>query len=190
MVVMMEQDEEKILSRKRLEKWIKIFLIFLAFMWLCTIISRSIYVSKLPQVKTEQPLKRYIEHIVEADGIVTAGGEVAVNTLSGLRIEKINVQQGDAVKSGDVLFTIDTEDLKSIIAAKETELTKLQLQLADAEFNQILGAQKKEIALLWAQEDYDNADKETALAVQRAQEALSKAQGELQKHLGFGTAYL
>ncbi|MBO5032089.1 MAG: biotin/lipoyl-binding protein [Lachnospiraceae bacterium] len=181
---MMEQDEEKILSRKRLEKWIKIFLIFLAFMWLCTIISRSIYVSKLPQVKTELPLKRYIEHIVEADGIVTAGGEVAVNTLSGLRIEKINVQQGDAVKSGDVLFTIDTADLKSIIAAKETELTKLQLQLADAEFNQILGAQKKEIALLWAQEDYDSADKETALAVQRAQEALSKAQGELQKHLG------
>lgn len=184
MVTEMEKDEEKILSRKQLEKWIKIFLIFLAFMWLCTIISRSIYVSKLPHVETETPSKRYIEHIVEADGIVTVGGETAVNTLAGLKVEKINVQQGDVVKAGDVLFAIDMADLNSIIAAKETELTKLQLQLADGEFNQILNAQKKELAQLWAQEDYDIADKETALVVQRAQEALSKAQGELQKHLG------
>ena len=40
----MEIDEEKLMSRRRMEKWIKIFLVFLACVWLCTIISKSIYV--------------------------------------------------------------------------------------------------------------------------------------------------
>lgn len=94
----MEKDEEKLFARKRMEKWIKIFLIFLAFVWLCTIISKSIYVSGLPLVKTDTAAKKYVEHIVETDGIVTAGGEVAVNTQAGLRVDKIYVRQGDAVK--------------------------------------------------------------------------------------------
>lgn len=54
----MEKDEEKLFARKRMEKWIKIFLIFLAFVWLCTIISKSIYVSGLPLVKTDTATKK------------------------------------------------------------------------------------------------------------------------------------
>ena len=84
---MMEKDEEKLLLRRRMEKWMKIFLIFLAFVWLCTIISKSIYVSGLPMVKTDTASKKYVEHIVNTDGIVTAGGEIAVNTQAGLRVD-------------------------------------------------------------------------------------------------------
>ena len=103
---MEEKDEEKLMSRRRMEKWIRIFLVFLAFVWLCTIISKSIYVSGLTIVKADTPSKKYVEHIVEADGIVTTGGEIAVNTQSGLRVDRIYVMQGDPVKAGDVLFTI------------------------------------------------------------------------------------
>lgn len=165
------------------KKWIKLFLVFLAVMWLCTIISKSIYVSGLTRVKTDVLSKKYIEHIVEADGIVLAGGEVAVNTLSGLRVEKICVQQGDEVKQGDALFTVDLRDLEELIAQKENEIARIELQLSTAQFNEILDTQKKEVALMWAKEDYENADKETALAVERAQSALLKAENELQKHL-------
>ena len=165
------------------KKWIKLFLVFLAVMWLCTIISKSIYVSGLTRVKTDLLSKKYIEHIVEADGIVLAGGEVSVNTLSGLRVEKICVQQGDEVKQGDALFTVDLRDLEELIAQKENEIARIELQLSTAQFNETLDAQKKEVALLWAKEDYENADKETALAVERAQSALLKAENELQKHL-------
>lgn len=35
------------------KKWIRLFLIFLAVMWLFTIISKSIYVSGLTRVKTD-----------------------------------------------------------------------------------------------------------------------------------------
>lgn len=165
------------------KKWIKIFAAFLAFMWLCTIISKSIYVSGLTRVKTDMLSKKYIEHVVEADGIVLAGKTAAVNVLSGLRVESVDVQKGDMVKKGDTLFCVDLGDLEEQISKKEDELARISLQLLTAQFNETLSAQKKEIGILWAKEDYENADKETALAVERAQNALSKAENELQKHL-------
>ncbi|MDE6920936.1 MAG: biotin/lipoyl-binding protein [Lachnospiraceae bacterium] len=185
----MEIDEEKLMSRRRMEKWIKIFLVFLACVWLCTIISKSIYVSGLAVVKTDTPSKKYVEHVVEADGIVTTGGEIAVNTQSGLRVDRLYVMQGDAVKAGDVLFTIDLRDIADIISAKETELSKLQCNLSDIQVNAVIDAQKKEVELLWAQEDYETADKETLTAKERAKEALDQAEAELGKHLADPVPY-
>lgn len=171
------------LDMEKNRKWIRLFLIFLAVMWLLTIISKSIYVSGLTRVKTDVLSRKYIEHIVEADGIVLAGGETAVNVLAGLRVERIAVQKGDAVKEGDVLFTVDLHDLEELIAEKEAQIERLELQLGTAQFNEVLDAQKKEVARLWAKEDYENADKETQLAVDRAQSALLDAQNDLNKHL-------
>lgn len=185
----MEIDEEKLMSRRRMEKWIKIFLVFLACVWLCTIISKSIYVSGLAVVRTDTPSKKYVEHVVEADGIVTTGGEIAVNTQSGLRVDRLYVMQGDAVKAGDVLFTIDLRDIADIISAKETELSKLQCNLSDIQVNAVIDAQKKEVELLWAQEDYETADKETLTAKERAKEALDQAEAELGKHLADPVPY-
>ncbi len=155
---MMEKDEEKLLSRRRMEKWIKIFLAFLAFVWLCTIISKSIYVSGLPRVRTDTASKKYVEHVVRTDGIVTAGGEIAVNTQAGLRVDKIFVQQGDEVQAGDVLFTIDTADLAELVSAKETELSKLECNLSDWQVNAVIDAQQKEVAILWAKEALEKAE--------------------------------
>ena len=185
----MEIDEEKLMSRRRMEKWIKIFLVFLACVWLCTIISKSIYVSGLAVVKTDTPSKKYVEHVVEVDGIVTTGGEIAVNTQSGLRVDRLYVMQGDAVKAGDVLFTIDLKDIADIISVKETELSKLQCNLSDIQVNEVIDAQKKEVELLWAQEDYETADKETLTAKERAKEALDQAEAELGKHLADPVPY-
>ena len=186
---MMEKDEEKLLSRRRMEKWIKIFLAFLAFVWLCTIISKSIYVSGLPRVRTDTASKKYVEHVVRTDGIVTAGGEIAVNTQAGLRVDKIFVQQGDEVQAGDVLFTIDTADLSELVSAKETELSKLECNLSDWQVNAVIDAQQKEVAILWAKEDYETADKETAVAKERAKEALEKAEAALGRHLADTVPY-
>lgn len=186
---MMERDEEKLFIRRRMEKWMKIFLVFLAFVWLCTIISKSIYVSGLPMVRTDTASKKYVEHLVRTDGIVTAGGEIAVNTQAGLRVDRIDVRQGDAVKAGDVLFTIDTADIAELISAKEAELSKLQCNLADWQTNAVIDAQKKEVAILWAKEDYETADKETAVAKERAKEALEKAEAALGRHLADTVPY-
>ncbi len=53
----------------------------------------------------------------------------------------------------------------------------------------MIDAQKKEVAILWAKEDYETADKETAVAKARAKEALDKAEAALGKHLADTVPY-
>ena len=92
---------------KRKKRIVMAFYVFLGLMWLCTVISKSIYGSRLPIVSTESIEQKYVEHIVEADGIVVAGDKNPVTTLSGLRVNKLMVQVGDRVEEGDVIFTVD-----------------------------------------------------------------------------------
>ena len=160
----------------KMKKWIKRLIVFFVFMWVCTIVSKSIYVSKLAQVKTEKPSKRYIEHVVEADGMVEAGAEQAVNILSGLRVSEICIHEGDYVENGNILFRIDLSDLADLIEEKEAELKKLQYQLADTQYNKSLESQKKENELLWAKEDYKISDEQTATTVSRGEELLREAE--------------
>lgn len=175
-------------QNKRYRIWMTAFAVFLVFMWLCTIISKSVYVSGLPGVQTQQIDKKYIEHVVEAEGIIVEGGEQAVNTLAGLRVQRIFANKGDRVEVGDVLFEIDVEDLCSQIQKQETEIARLNYQIADLEFNQVLSSQKREINALWAQEDYDAADYDTAVAVERAEAARQEAQKALSEHLQEGVS--
>ena len=167
----------------KMKKWIKLLIVFFVFMWVCTIVSKSIYVSKLAQVKTEKPSKRYIEHVVEADGMVEAGAEQAVNILSGLRVSEICIHEGDYVENGNILFRIDLSDLADLIEEKEAELKKLQYQLADTQYNKSLESQKKENELLWAKEDYKISDEQTATTVSRGEELLREAENNLKKHM-------
>ena len=80
------------------KKMIAGFILFLVFMWLCTLISKSFYTTKIPMVTTSEPEEKYIEHIVEADGIVVEGGKQAVTALGGLRVESLTVHVGDRVE--------------------------------------------------------------------------------------------
>ena len=88
------------------------FVIFLTFMLLCTLISRVVYVSKLPQVTVSTPQRMAINHHVEADGIVHQGREYAVTALSGLRVKTVYANVGDRVEPSTLLFELDMEDLK------------------------------------------------------------------------------
>ena len=135
--------EEKKAGETRKKKIIAGFLIFLALMWLCTIISKSIYASRLPVVTTTQTEQKYVEHIVEAEGIVIAGDKIPVTALGGLRIDKLAVQIGDRIEEGDVLFTVDMEDLALIMEEKQTQIAKLQLQVDTILQNEELARQRK-----------------------------------------------
>ena len=65
------------------------FGIFLVFMFGCTLISRAVYASKLPQVTVKTPGRMALNHTVTADGIVHQGRECAVTALSGLRVRTV-----------------------------------------------------------------------------------------------------
>ncbi len=155
------------------------FCFFLLFMWLCTVISKSIYATKLPIVTVSSPEQKYIEHIVKAEGIVEAGNKNPVTVLGGLRVENLMVHEGDKVAEGDLLFTIDMEDLEEIISKKQTEIAKLQLQIDTILQNQEIADQKKALEEQRAREDYDALARYQDTLVGRAAEEFAKAQEDI-----------
>ena len=104
---------------KRKEKIAAGLCAFFICMWVCTLISKSVYVSKLPRVTVEKIEKRRIEHIVETDGIIKQGSDVAIHTLPGMRVQKICVRAGDEVEEGSELFWLDKDDLEEVIKEKK-----------------------------------------------------------------------
>ncbi|MCM1124403.1 MAG: biotin/lipoyl-binding protein [Eubacterium sp.] len=155
------------------------FFIFLGVMWLCTVISKSIYASKLPIVSTESIQQKYVEHIVKTDGIVIAGEKSPVTVLGGLRVDGLAVQVGDRVEEGDVLFTIDLADLAEMMSEKQMAIAKLQTQIDTILENEELARQKRELEEQRAREDYDALARREDTLVGRGAEEVNQAEKDL-----------
>ncbi len=164
----------------RMKRVIAGFGIFLVFMALCTLISKSVYAYRLPMVSTLTPESKYVEHKVEAEGIVIAGGERSVTYEPGFRIASMPVKVGDRVEEGDVLFQIDLDDLEEMIKEKEAEISQVSLQINAILENQAIAEQKKELELARAREDYDTTARIQDTQVGRAMESYVQAENELE----------
>lgn len=164
---------------KKKKRIIIAFFVFMIFMWFCTVLSKSIYVSKLPIITTESIEQKYVEHIVQADGIVVAGEKIPVTVLGGLRVDKLMVQAGDRVEEGDVILTIDMEDLNDVIEEKQTAISKLQVQINTIVQNKELARQKKELDEQRAREDYDAIARRENTLVGRAANEYSKVEDKM-----------
>lgn len=164
---------------KKQKKILTAFCIFLVFMYVCTLISRAVYASKLPQVSVAKPGRMAISHQVEAEGIVHQGREYAVNALSGLRVRTVYAHVGDRVTTESLLFDIDLKDLEEQIREKELAAKKLKLQISDQEKNRALQQEKEEIDHIRAQEDYVRTAEETQNAVDKAERDIQIAQRDL-----------
>lgn len=158
------------------------FVSFLVFMWLCTLISKSVYASALPRVTVKKPEKRYIEHVVEAEGMIRAGGEKAIHVKSGLRVKDIFVHTGDMIESGTELFRLDTEDLEQVIEEKKLEIAELDYYISDINRNRALEEERKQLELARASEDYAAAQKRADQLITRADASKTEAEEDLQKH--------
>ena len=158
---------------KKQKKILAGFCIFLVLMYACTLISKAVYASKLPQVSVARPGRMAIGHQVEAEGIVHQGREYAVNALSGLRVRTVYAHVGDRVTAESVLFDVDLEDLEQQIREKEIAIEKLRLQISDQEKNRALQQAKEEIDRIRAEEDYERA-------LEDAQGGVDKAERERQ----------
>lgn len=174
---------------KRRKRIVAGLAVFMVFMWLCTLVSKSIYASKLPMVSTTRTDSKYIEHIVEAEGIVEAGAKLPVTALSGLRVKEIAVQAGDSVEEGDLLFTVDLDDMKQIMGEQELAAAKIQLQIDAIVHNKELAQNQKALEEARAREDYDALARyqdtlvgRAAEGVAQAEEALEELQAENREH--------
>jgi len=167
----------------RQRKTVAGFAAFLALMWVCTLVSKTIYASGLPQVQAAAAEKKKIEHTVESDGIIKQGSDRAVHTAAGLRVEQISVRVGDAVEKGDLLFTLDTEDLAEIIEKKELEAAKMEYQISDLQKNRRLAEEEKQRQEERTGEDLEIAEEAAERGFDRADAAWQEADRHLQNHL-------
>ncbi len=176
---------------KRRKRIVAGLAVFMAFMWLCTLVSKSIYASKLPMVSTTRTESKYIEHIVEAEGIVEAGAKLPVTALSGLRVKELAVHAGDKVEEGDLLFTVDLDDMEQIMEEQELAAAKVQLEIDAIAHNKELAQSRREREEARAREDYDALSRyqdtlvgRAAEGVVQAEEALEELQAQNREHEG------
>ena len=157
--------------------------LFFGVMFVCTLVSKGIYGATLPQVETELPEKRALGHTVEAAGNLTAGREVAVDAVSGLKVNQIYVDLGDSVSANTLLFDVDQEDLEEKIAEQELAIKKLELSNDQARQQKELAAQKELLNQNRSLEDYALTDTEENRKIDQAGDSVEKAEEKLNDHL-------
>lgn len=114
---------------KRNARAVKLFALFLVFMFVCTIVSRGIYASRMPRVALGSAEDKALWHKIEASGTVMTKEEVPVVTEAGLLMEKVCVVEGQKVKKGDVLFWLENEDLQENLETIESQIANAQSSL-------------------------------------------------------------
>ena len=114
-------------------------------------------------------------------GIVEAGAKLPVVVLGGLRVEELAVHTGDKVEEGDLLFTVDLEDIREKIAQQETDCQKVQLQIDAILQNRELAKAQKALEEARAREDYDALARYQDTLVGRAAEDVAQAEEDLEE---------
>lgn len=115
--------------RNKVLKSIGIFLIVAV---LCTIISRGLYVASIADVTLKEPNARVLNHDIETSGMIEQKRKIVVLTEADQIVTDIYVKEGQKVKSGDPLFSIDLDYLKRQIDVMKNERKQLGYQIEDA----------------------------------------------------------
>lgn len=160
---------------------------FLAVMLVFTILSRAVSGASMARVETVKISTGTIDHTVTGSGRVEAGKEVAVYTERDQRIQEICVQEGQSVEEGELLFTIDMEELEEQILSAEQELEKARLQNQDAQSASSVEQRDWELRKSRAEEDYSQAIAQGDANVASAKAALDEAEQALQEFLNKGS---
>ncbi len=154
--------------------------IFFAVMLLFTILSRAVYQNSVIVVTTAAPSNGTIAHRVTVSGKTIQNQELAVTTVGGLRIAGVYVNEGQQVKKGDVLFTLDLDYLQETIAYQQQEMQKQKLYIQDAWSQSNAAYQQRSNAQEQAQENYNSAVSSAQTAVDRAERDLERAKSALE----------
>lgn len=160
----------------RLWKWTGIFF---AAMIGFTLLSRALYQNSIAVVTATVPGNGTIAHRVQVSGKAVQNQELAVTTVAGLRIASVQVNEGQQVEQGDVLFTLDMDYLEETITKQEQEMQKQKLSIQDAWSQSNASAQQRSNAQAQAEENYQSAVSQAQTVLDRAKRDLERAQAAL-----------
>lgn len=118
--------------------------IFFLVMCLLTVFSRSVDSFRVAQVTTSPIKKMVIDHSISGTGNVESTKQQAVFTVAQMKITSMNVQEGDQVEAGDLLFQVDMKTLKKTRASIEAEMEQARLTQEDARQQNQLAQEKQD----------------------------------------------
>lgn len=122
-------------------------------------------------VTTEITKTTLIRQTISTNGTVEAFDLLSVAPqASGLKIQLVNVREGDYVTAGQVLATLDDAVLRSQIAQAQAQITAAQAQVAQAQAQ----AAQAEAAVAEAQENFDRYNSLFAQGAISAEELTSR----------------
>lgn len=120
-------------QQRRILKWI---LIFFGLMLLFTLLSRAADSVTVPKVTVGSPVSNTLDFQVSASGVVEAKGEINLNMDEGYTVKEVLVNEGQEVKAGDILLTLDEEQMQKQLADAEKALTEAELDRRISALNQ------------------------------------------------------
>jgi RND family efflux transporter MFP subunit len=126
---------------------------------------------------------RNIRFVLAAAGDIGPADQVSVRPEINGRISVLPVDLGDQVKKGDLLFSLDDQDLQTERSSRLTEIEGTKLQLEKTRRNYERSKQLNADKLI-SQEVYDDSKTEFDLAqnsLERAQKALRQVEDQLSK---------
>lgn len=153
--------------------------LFLVCMILFTLLSRGATNLVIPKAEVLDVTRGSLEYRIDAAGNVEENQIFAVTTIPGLRIAKVFVHEGDQIKAGDPLFSVDSEDLEEQILRKNEEIKKLDLGIQDSESQKRLALQDRENTMNRAKEDYNSVVSSQNETVKRTYDAMVSAKNQL-----------
>lgn len=156
--------------------------LFFAGMLLFTLLSRAAYQYGTAVVTTTAPSSGAITHTVQITGKTLQNQELAVTTVAGLRIASVQVNEGQQVAQGDVLFTLDLDYLEETIQTQKQNMEKQRLSVQDAWSQNAASQKQRANAQAQAEENYDSAVSQAETAVERAARDLERAKTALENY--------
>jgi HlyD family secretion protein len=101
-------------------------LIFLLIVILLTFFSKTINNFLMPEVECRKPVSAYLETGITAKGVIRASDIEKIYAYGSWRVTDVKVKEGAEVARGDVLATVEAEDVMLDMKSKELEMLKLE----------------------------------------------------------------
>ncbi len=177
-------DEKETRPKKR--EWVKnAAIIFLAVMLVLTFFSNTILNRTLPEVVTRYVEANSIDSKGRISGTVSARENYDVIIDQTRKVAAVNVKLGQEVRTGDVLFTLESgdsaelEQAKKDLEAAQIDYQRLLLNLPD--YTEDYAAENREIAQLRTELDKAIAKRDLIIvpspeALYSAENAITRAQ--------------
>lgn len=148
----------------------------MAAMLIMTLVSRTVYVSRMPQIKWSNPTASSIRNKLTADGTVEAVNAQAITGMEGLLVEKVYVTEGDQITTGTLLYEVNMEDLQTQLAHLESQERVWQGQVQALR-------QEADTKITRAQEDYDITLAELDRQIEEQTKQLENVMEDLDIHM-------